>query len=92
MKSATTDQPINLTFQIGSMKDVRTVRLHYRLVDSTESSVIEIPAAASMTFTIPEAASDLLYFFEITNRENSGWFEPDPDSAKPYHVVRVEQK
>ena len=97
LKTAIAEQPINLTLQLGAIKDIRTVRLHYRAADSAGltrllTSVIEKPAAASMTFTIPGASVDLLYYFEILNRENSGWFEPDPDKANPYHVIRIEQK
>lgn len=92
VKTAIADQPINLTLQLGSIRDIRTVRLHYRAADSAAlAAVIEKPAAASMAFTIPAVSSDLIYYFEILNHENSGWFEPDPDTAKP-HLIRIEQK
>jgi hypothetical protein len=91
------DQPINLALQIVPAKDVRladitVVRLHYRALDSSTTSVIEKPAAASVTFTIPPMPSDLLYYFEILNRSNGGWFEPDPEVATPYHVIHIEPK
>lgn len=86
------DQPINLALQIAPIKDLRVVRLHYRALDSSTTSVIEKPAAASVTFTIPAASSDLLYYFEILNRLNGGWFDPDPAVATPYHVIHVEPK
>ena len=83
VKSAQVDQPINVSLQIGALKDVRSVRLHYRAAESAgASSVIEKPAAATVAFTIPGAVSDVIYYFEILNRENSGWFEPDPCRAK----------
>lgn len=93
VKSAPVDKEINLTLDLSAVKDVRTVRLHYRPVDSSaQGSVIEKPAAPSMAFTIAGADSDLLYYFEIISRENSGWFEPDPEIAVPYHVVRIEPR
>ena len=71
---------VTLTLPAAALKDIRTVRLHYRPADSSgPSAVVERPAAASMNFTIAGADSDLIYYFEIINRENSGWFEPDPD-------------
>lgn len=93
VKAAIVDQAITVTLQLGAIKDVRTVRLHYRPADSAAlAAVIEKPAAASMTFSIPGASSDLIYYFEILNRENSGWFEPDPSQMKPYHLIRIEPK
>ena len=91
VRTAAPDHPIDLSLQIQS-KDATAVRLHYRPLDSTETAVIEKPAAASVSFTIPGADSDLLYYFEILNRENTGWFEPDPVTTTPYFVVRIEQK
>jgi hypothetical protein len=96
VRTATSDQPLNITLQLPAGKDAQTVRLHYRPVDRPgPSGVIEKPAASSVTFTIAPAdlpPSDLIYFFEILNRENSGWFEPDPATTTPYHVVRIEIK
>jgi hypothetical protein len=96
VRSAPSDQPLNLTLQIPPSKDAQTVRLHYRPIDRPgPSGVMEKPAAPSVTFTIERAdlpPSDIVYFFEILNNENSGWFEPDPASATPYHVVRIELK
>jgi hypothetical protein len=93
VKSSPSDQPINLTLQIGVVKDLRTVRLHYRAADSSGlTTVIEKPAAATMTFTIPPASADLIYYFEILNRENTGWFEPDPDQTRPSQLLRIEIK
>jgi hypothetical protein len=90
--TSTPDQPITVTLQIAPIKDVRTVRLHFRALDSAAISVMEKPAAPSVAFTIPAAASDLLYYFEILDRSNGGWFEPDPASATPYHVIRIQPK
>ena len=90
--AATPDQPINLTLQIAPTKDVRLVRLRYRTLGTAATSVIEKPAAASVAFTIPPASSDLLYYFEILDRSNGGWFEPDPAVATPFHVIRIQPK
>jgi hypothetical protein len=90
--SAPPGQPINLTLQIAPIKDVLVVRLHYRALDSSTTSVIEKPAAASITLTIPPMPSDLLYYFEILNRSNGGWFEPDPSLTTPFHIIHIEPK
>ncbi|HLX43976.1 MAG TPA: hypothetical protein VKR43_11100, partial [Bryobacteraceae bacterium] len=96
VRTAPSDQPLNITLQLPPGKDAQTVRLHYRPIDRPgPSGVIEKAAASSVTFTIapPDLPpSDLIYFFEILNRENSGWFEPDPAATTPYHVVRIEIK
>ena len=46
-----------------------------------------------LLFTIPaedvSSKWDLMYYFEILNRENGGWFQPDPRTTTPYYVVRV---
>ncbi|GEM_PF-1497591 len=93
VKSAPADQPVRLTLQLSPLKEIRTVRLHYRPAESAAlGGVIEKPAASAMTFEIPGSSSDLVYYFEILNRENSGWFEPDPEGMKPFYRIRVEQK
>ncbi len=84
------DKPIELTLQIAPIKDVRVVRLHYRALDSPTATVIEKPAALSIPFTIPGSPNDLLYYFEIIDRSNHGWFEPDPMTATPFHIVRMQ--
>ena len=32
---------------------------------------------------------DLMYYFEVLNDRNSGWFEPDPLRETPYYVIKV---
>ncbi len=91
VRSAAPDHPIDVAIQINS-KDAVSVRLHYRLVESTEAHVIEKPASSSVAFTIPPSDYDVLYYFEILNREKTGWFEPDPVTGPPYYVVRIEPK
>ncbi len=94
VKTALPDQPLTLTLQITSLKDARAVRLHYRSTNPAAPYLsIEKPAAALLTFTIPASDVsvnwDLLYYFEILNHDNGGWFEPDPVTAAPYHVVSI---
>ena len=97
VKASPPEQPLTLTLQIAPAKDVRAVRLHYHTQDpAAPLKSIQKPAAAVITFTIPPGDippnSDLLYYFEILNRENSGWFEPDPLAGAAYHVVRIEAR
>lgn len=92
VRSATAGQPINVSLEIGAVKEVHAVRLHYRAVGAPGiSNVIEKPAAASVTFTIPPAETNLIYFFEILTRDG-GWFEPDPVTKTPYYVIKIEAK
>jgi hypothetical protein len=88
--NATPDQTINLTLQIAPIKDVRVVRLHYRALTAASSTIIEKPAAASISFTIPPIAADILYYFEIVSSNGREWFEPDPLTTTPYIVVRLQ--
>lgn len=45
------------------------------------------------SFTIPAAhitaRFDVLYYFEVLNREKTGWFYPDPATSTPYFVVET---
>lgn len=84
------DHPIELALQIAPIKDARVIRLHYRLLTVTATTVIEKPAALSVSFTIPPMTADFLYYFEIISRNDRGWFEPDPLTATPYHIVRIQ--
>ena len=91
VKTAQPDRPIDVTVQINS-KDAVSVRLHYRSLDAAQTSVIEKPAGPSVTFTIPPAFGDVVYYFEILNRDQGGWFEPDPFTSSPYEVIKIEQR
>jgi hypothetical protein len=93
-KSAPPDQPLALTLRINPAVAVKAVRLHYRPVNQlTEFKTIE-NAGAKGAFTIPAADLsrrwDQIYYFEVLNTEGAGWFYPDPRTATPYYVVRVE--
>ena len=95
VRSGVAGQPINVAIELGASKEIRSVRLHYRAAsESGATNAIEKPAAPSMTFTIPPATSDLIYFFEILTRD-SGWFEPDPFTTftgAPYFSIKIEAK
>ncbi|HTS78537.1 MAG TPA: hypothetical protein VMG40_20170 [Bryobacteraceae bacterium] len=92
VRSAPAGQPVNVSIAISPLKEIRAVRLHYRAASAPGvSNVIEKPAAASLTFTIPPADTNTIYFFEILTRDG-GWFEPDPFSKTPYYVIKAEIK
>ncbi len=93
-KSAQVGKPLALVLKIWPLKDATTVRLHYRPVNHlAKFKTLDAPGAKA-SFVIPgeeiSARSDLMYYFEVLNGERSGWFEPDPDRATPYYVVKVE--
>ena len=33
-----------------------------------------------------------MYYFEVLNDANSGWFQPDPLTQTPYYVVQTSTK
>jgi len=92
VKSAPIDKPIDIALQINPPRSAVSVRLHYRAVNSAETQTIEKPAEASVAFTLPPSDADLIYYFEILNRDNGGWFEPDPFTTSPYFVIKIEPK
>ena len=92
--SAPSEQPLTVALHLSQPKTVSAVRLHYRPLDpAAESKTIEMPAAAEVSFTIPAADItgnwDLMYYFEILDGHDNGWFEPDPLIATPYWTVHV---
>jgi hypothetical protein len=87
--------PLTLTLRISPFSEISAVRLHFRAVNQlAEFKMLEAGPAQEVTFTIPgtdiSAKWDLMYYFEVLNKEKGGWFEPDPAVATPYYVVRVE--
>lgn len=93
-KTAPPDKPLALTVRIVPTANVKAVRLHYRPVNQlAKFKTLENPGAKGV-FTIPAADVssrwDLMYYFEILNKEDTGWFDPDPRVATPYYVVRIE--
>ncbi|MGA2328335.1 MAG: hypothetical protein ABSH05_18820 [Bryobacteraceae bacterium] len=93
-KTAPPDKPLALAVRISPTAAVKAVRLHYRPVNQLAKFKTLENAGAKGAFTIPAADLsrrwDLMYYFEVLNRENTGWFDPDPRVATPYYVVRIE--
>jgi hypothetical protein len=93
-KTAPPDKPLALAVRISPPAAVKAVRLHYRPLNQLAKFKTLENAGAKGTFTIPAVDVsprwDLMYYFEILNRENTGWFDPDPRVATPYYVVRIE--
>jgi hypothetical protein len=89
------DQPLMVTLRIAAPKQATLVRLHYRTLDpQSKETVLEEQPSGEVHFTIPGSELtgtwDLFYYFEVLNREGSGWFEPDPLAASPYFVVHIQ--
>ncbi len=89
------DQPLIVTLRIAAPKQATLVRLHYRTLDAqSKEIVLEEQPSAEVHFTIPGSdltgTWDLFYYFEVLNREGSGWFEPDPLAAAPYFIVHIQ--
>jgi hypothetical protein len=95
-------QSVELSVQISGDPS-SAVRLHYRSLTGTitqgwgfghdaEFRTIE-QTSANPHFTIPASdvppGWDLIYYFEILNEERTGWFHPDPATARPYYVLTV---
>ena len=83
------DQPLVVTLHLSAPKQASLVRLHYRTLDpQSKEVVLEEQPSAEVHFTIPGSdltgTWDLFYYFEVLNREGSGWFEPDPLASAPY--------
>jgi hypothetical protein len=91
--SAVAGQALVLTLKIAPVKDVPAVRLHYRSVNQLAKFKVIEGAPGSLVFTIPaedlSAKWDLMYYFEVLNSQNTGWFYPDPLVTTPYFMVRV---
>lgn len=84
---------IRLSYTVSPGSNVKTVRLHYRPLNTfVKVKVLEIQGSEGV-FTIPgtEVSKDwdLLYHFEILNDQGSGWFFPDPAVRTPYFVISV---
>ncbi|PYT16207.1 MAG: hypothetical protein DMG59_11075 [Acidobacteria bacterium] len=90
--SAEAGRPVELELNISESADVRTVRLYYRPVNQLAQFKM-LEAKPGARFTIPGADVshrwDLMYYFEVLNSSNSGWFHPDPLRDTPYYVVKT---
>jgi hypothetical protein len=90
--SANADKPLSLQLKISGGAGVRSVRLYYRPVNQLAKFKM-LEAAPGAVFTIPAADIssrwDLMYYFEVLNDRNGGWFQPDPLRETPYYTVKV---
>ncbi|MGI8745235.1 MAG: hypothetical protein ACR2NN_22220 [Bryobacteraceae bacterium] len=88
-------KPLTLRLSIPDASHVRSVRLYYRPVDQLVPFKM-VEARPGAEFTIPgadiSAQWDLMYYFEVINDANGGWFQPDPRVATPYYVVKTASK
>jgi len=88
--SATAGSPLTLSLQVAGKP--KSVRLYYRPVNQLASFKM-LEAAPGAKFTIPGADIqdhwDLMYYFEVIDDRNAGWFHPDPLRETPYYVVTV---
>jgi hypothetical protein len=86
-------KPLVLALHINPIANVRSVRLHYRPVNQLAQFKVIEQEPGKLSFTIPaddvSPRWDLMYYFEILNKEKTGWFFPDPQIATPYYVVPV---
>lgn len=93
-RAATAGKALELALRVWPQADVTTVRLHYRPLNQLAAWKTMEAAPARAVFRIPaaevDARWDLQYYFEVLNREGTGWFVSDPQQATPYYVVPVE--
>jgi len=83
---------LKLALYVKNKAQVKAVRLWYRAVDQlAEFKMIE--HSSSEPFVVPAADVpanyDLMYYFEVLNDSESGWFQPDPLTVTPYYVVKT---
>jgi hypothetical protein len=94
-KAAKAGEPLTLMLRLEPLGEVSCIRLYYRPVNQlVEFKMQEAAPAAEVKFTIPwadiSAKWDLMYYFEVLDKEQGGWFEPDPAVTTPYYIVKVE--
>ena len=84
---------VALSLQLQCSPAPHAVRLHYRAVNQLVPWK-EIEAAPGEKFSIPAADIqdrwDLMYYFEVIDDKQFGWFYPDPLVETPYFVVTVQ--
>lgn len=88
-------QALELTLSISGASQAKRVRLYYRPINQMEKFKM-VEAAPSAALTIPGADIspkwDLMYYFEVLNDQNGGWFMPDPHVTTPYYVLKVDER
>jgi hypothetical protein len=95
-RSVVAGRPLTLAVRVSPVANVASIRLHYGPMSLREQfKTIEHPPAKT-SFTIPSADVsarwDLLYYFEVLNKEKTAWLDPDPDLAAPYYAVKVDRR
>jgi hypothetical protein len=94
MKLIYAGKPLQLLLRVWPATEVTQIRLHYRALNQMTPWKVMETTAQKPVFTIPgeeiDARWDLQYYFEVLNREGTGWFLPDPAKATPYYVVSVQ--
>lgn len=92
--SAIAGHDLSLTIRVAPGANVQGIRLYYRPVNQLAQFQMAEAQGAHATFTIPGADIsehwDLMYYFEVLNKQDGGWFEPDPAVATPYYLLKVE--
>lgn len=93
--TATAGQPLMLSIDVQPGENVTSIRLHYRTLNAlAKVRTLEISGAAA-SFTLPAEEIvgdfDLLYYFEVLNSDNRGWFHPDPAVMRPYYILKVQR-
>jgi hypothetical protein len=92
-KHAAPGKPLAVRLYLPNTAHVTSVRLHYRPVNQMAKFKTLEAKPANPAFVIPaeDVAPqwDLMYYFEVLNDQNTGWFQPDPATATPYYVVSV---
>jgi hypothetical protein len=87
-------RPISLRIHVTPADRANSIRLHYRGLNQKEAfKTIQQPAGRKVSFVIPgkdvSAEWGLMYYFEILDRAEGGWFYPDPRQATPYYVIDI---
>ncbi len=88
-------KPLTLLLSIPDASHVRSVRAYYRPVDQlVPFKMVEAPPGGELTIPGADISArwDLMYYFEVINDANGGWFQPDPRVARPYYVVKTNAK
>jgi hypothetical protein len=92
-KEVAAGQSLTVSLRVLPGVNVTRIRLHYRPVNQLAGFKTIEKTVDQSSFTIPaediSSKWDLMYYFEILNREGSGWFQPDPHTTTPYYVVKV---